>query len=262
MSTIRSISRRQALKGAAAGSLALMISPARAAAPPIKIGFSMALTGPSAPAGKVFLLGREIWRDEINQNGGLLGRPVELVYYDDQSNPAQVPGIYTKLLDLDKVDLVVSPFSTNLIAASMPVIMQKKMTYMALFGTGVNDELRYDRYFQILPNGPEGNRTLSLGFFAAAMTMEPKPRTVAVVSEDTEFGQNIAAGARENIRAAGLKIVYDHGYPPSMVDHSSTIRAVQAANPDLLFVASYPLARPVSFAPSTRLATSRACSAA
>jgi branched-chain amino acid transport system substrate-binding protein len=230
------ISRRQ-LMGAAAG-LVTMLSTALAAEP-IKIGFGMSLTGPNASGGKTFLLGREIWRDEVNAKGGLLNRPVEFVYYDDQSNPSLVPGIYSKLLDVDKVDLVVSPFSTNQIAPAMPVVMRKKMTFMALFGTGVNDEFRYDRYFQILPNGPDGNSSFSLGFFETAMMMDPKPRTVAIVGEDTEFGQNILAGARANIDKLGLKIVYDRGFPANMVDHTPIVRAIQAANPDIVFVASY-----------------------
>jgi branched-chain amino acid transport system substrate-binding protein len=75
---------------------------------PIKIGFGMALTGPLGPNGKSALLAMDIWTQETNAKGGLLGRPVKLVYYDDQSNPSTVPGIYTKLLDVDKVDLVVA----------------------------------------------------------------------------------------------------------------------------------------------------------
>ena len=80
---------------------------------PIKIGFGQSLTGFLSPNGKQALLGAEIWRDQINKAGGLLGRPVELVYYDDKSSPAEVPGIYTKLLDVDKVDLVVAAYATN-----------------------------------------------------------------------------------------------------------------------------------------------------
>jgi branched-chain amino acid transport system substrate-binding protein len=75
------------------------------AAEPIKIGFSMELTGPLAVIGETGLLAFKIWEDEVNAEGGLLGRPVKLVYYDDQSNPALVPGIYTKLIDIDKVNL-------------------------------------------------------------------------------------------------------------------------------------------------------------
>ena len=92
---------------------------------PIKIGFSLALTGPLAPNGKQALLGAKIWEEEINAKGGLLGRKVELVNYEDQSNPANIPGLYTKLLDVDKVDLVNGPYGTNLIAPALPVVMQR-----------------------------------------------------------------------------------------------------------------------------------------
>src|SRR5581483_10221257 len=110
---------------------------------PIKIGFSMALTGPLAANGKQALLGMKIWEEEINGKGGLIGRPVKLVYYDDQSNPSTVPGIYTKLLDVDKVDLVISGYATNMIAPAMPVVMQKKKTFISLFGLDVNSEFKY-----------------------------------------------------------------------------------------------------------------------
>jgi branched-chain amino acid transport system substrate-binding protein len=80
---------------------------------PIKIGYSMALTGGLSPNGKSALLAQKIWAEDTNAKGGLLGRPVKLVYYDDQSNPAKVPGIYTKLLDVDKVDLIIGAYATN-----------------------------------------------------------------------------------------------------------------------------------------------------
>jgi branched-chain amino acid transport system substrate-binding protein len=237
--TAKALTRREALATAAAAGAASLLTTARAAEP-IKIGFGMSLTGPNAAAGKMFLVGREIWRDEVNVKGGLLGRPVQFIYYDDQSNPSAVPGIYSKLLDFDKVDLVISPFGTTQIAPAMPVVMQKKMTFMALFGTGVNDSFKYDRYFQILPNGPDGIRSFSLGFFETALTMAPKPRTVALIAEDSEFGHNIVSGARANAEKLKLKIVHDHTFPPTTADHAPIVRAIQAVDPDLVFVACYP----------------------
>src|SRR3954470_23585821 len=238
MTLRHTLSRRQLLKSATGAGLVLAASRAFAA-DPIRIGFAMSLSGPNAGAGKMFLVGREIWREETNSGGGLLGRPVEFVYYDDQSNPSLVPSIYSKLLDVDKVDLVVSPFATNHIAPAMSVAMQKKMTFRALFGTGVNDAFKYDRYFQILPNGPDGNRSFSVGFFETAMSMDPKPRTVALAAEDTEFGHNVLLGARANAENAGLKVVYDRGFPPNTVDHTAIVRAIQASEPEIVFVASY-----------------------
>jgi branched-chain amino acid transport system substrate-binding protein len=226
--------------GLAATALAALGAPPVDAADPIKIGFSMPLTGGLSGGGKSVVLAFEIWKEDVNAKGGLLGRPVELVYYDDQTNPAQVPGIYSKLLDIDKVDLVVSAYGTNLIAPAMPIVMQRNLLFMALFGTGVNDTFNYDKYFQILPNGRETRLAPSLGFLETAMTMEPKPQTIALAAADAEYAQTVVAGARETVKRLGLKVVYDRSYPPSTVDYTPIVRGIQAANPDVVFVASYP----------------------
>ena len=127
-------------RGVNAGIGATLISPAlagRAAvaqgAAPIKIGFGMALTGPLAPNGQQALLGSQIWAEEVNAKGGLLGRQVQLIHYDDQSNPSTVPDIYTKLLDVDKVDLVLSGYATNMVAPAIPIVMQKGKLIIGLF---------------------------------------------------------------------------------------------------------------------------------
>jgi len=222
---------------AASGSL---LSFAAQAAQPIKIGFSMALTGGLAGAGKAALIAMEIWRDDINKKGGLLGRPVEFVYYDDATNPATVPGIYSKLLDVDKVDLVVSSYGTNEIAPAMPIVMRKKLVFPSLFGLAVNDQFHYDRYFQIMPAGPEPKLDWSHGFFALAKEQKPAPKTVAIAAADTEYTLNAAAGARKNAEQAGFKVVYDKSYPPNTTDFTPIVRAIQASNADLVYIASYP----------------------
>jgi branched-chain amino acid transport system substrate-binding protein len=207
---------------------------------PIKIGFSMALTGGLGPAGSAAVLAMEIWRDDMNKKGGLLGRNIELVYYDDASQPSTVPGIYTKLVNIDKVDLLVSGYGTNLIAPAMPIVMRNKMVFPSLFGTAVNSEFNYDRYFQIMPAGPEPKLDMSKGFFALAMAQTPKPVTVAIVAADAEFALNMAYGARTAAQKYGLKIVYDKTYPPTTTDFAPIMRAVQATHPDIVFVGSYP----------------------
>src|SRR6476646_1110796 len=176
---------------------------------PIKIGFSMALTGPLAPNGKQALLGAKIWEEEVNRKGGLIGRPVKLVYYDDQTNPSTVPGIYTKLLDVDKVDLVVGPYATNMAAPAMPVIMQKNKVFIILFGLAVNTEFKYDKFFAMIPSGPDPKPSFTLGFFETAAAQNPKPQTVALVAADAEFANNACEGARKNAEKFGFKIVYD-----------------------------------------------------
>jgi len=211
------------------------------AADPIKIGTGMALTGGFAANGKAAILAMKIWEEEINAKGGLLGRPVQLIYYDDQSNPSTVPGIFTKLLDVDKVDLICGDYGTNLLAPAMPVVIQHNMTFFALFGLDVNREFQYPRYFAMQPaGGPNPSAAFSQGFFEVAAAQNPKPKTLAIMAADAEFPHNAADGARENAKKAGLQIVYDKTYPPNTTDYSPIVRAVDAANADVVFSASYP----------------------
>lgn len=237
--------KRRTLLGLAAASLLATtsaVSPAAAqSGEPIKIGFAMALTGPLAANGKQALLGMQIWEEETNKKGGLLGRPVKLIYYDDQTNPSTVPGIYTKLLDVDKVDLVVGPYATNMIAPAMPVIMQKGKMFMTLFGLDVNHAFKYDKYFAFIPTGQSTKPSFTEGFFEVAAKQNPKPQTVALVAADAEFARNACEGARENAKKHGLKIVYDRTYPPPTTDFTPIVRAIQASNAEIVTVCSYPL---------------------
>ena len=209
-------------------------------ADPIRLGFGMALTGGLSANGKPALLALQIWKEDVNKRGGLLGRPVELVFYDDQTNPATVPGIYTKLLDVDKVDLVISGYGTNLIAPLMPIAMERKLTIIGMFGLANNEKYQYPNYFQIQPAGPDPQTSTAIGFFELAARQTPKPQTVAIVGADAEYPQNAMVGARELIKKFGFKTVYDRNYPPSTVDYTPIVRAIKATNPDILFVASYP----------------------
>jgi branched-chain amino acid transport system substrate-binding protein len=220
--------------------LAFGIAGAALAQQPLKIGFGMSLTGPLAGNGKAALIAMEIWREDVNAKGGILGRKVEFVYYDDQTNPSTVPGLYTKLLDVDKVDLVVSGYGTAVIAPAMPLMMQRNMCFMTLFGLNVNSKFNYDRYFQIMPAGPDPAVGWTRGFFEAAMSLNPKPKTVALVGADAEYPHMALEGARAHVKRLGLKVVYDKSYPPNTVDYSPIVRAIQATNPDLVYLASYP----------------------
>jgi branched-chain amino acid transport system substrate-binding protein len=210
------------------------------AADPIKIGFGIALTGGLSANGKPALLAIQIWKDDVNKKGGLLGRPVELVFYDDQTNPSTVPGIYTKLLDVDKVDLIISGYGTNLIAPLLPIAMERKLTIMGMLGLANNEKYQYPNYFQIQPAGPDPQISTAIGFFELAAKQTPKPQTVALVGADAEYPQNALVGARELAKKFGFKVVYDRTYPPSTADYTPIVRAIKATNPDIVFVASYP----------------------
>jgi branched-chain amino acid transport system substrate-binding protein len=230
---------RIAALAALCASCLLTGGPSRAAEP-ITIGFGMAMTGGLAAAGKSALLAMQIWRDEVNAKGGLLGRPVKLVYYDDQSNPATVPGIYTKLLDVDKVDLIVSGYGTNLIAPAMPIAISHNSLFLGLFGLAVNSEFHYPNYFSMLPAGPDPKHAFSAPFFEVAMAADPKPKTLALLAEDAEFPKNASEGVREIAKQDGIDIVYDRTFTPGTPDFTPIVHAIQAVNPDMVFVASYP----------------------
>jgi branched-chain amino acid transport system substrate-binding protein len=230
------LGRRLVLATAAAALLAL---PAQAA-DPVKIGFSIGLTGGNAPNGKQLIEAMELWRADVNAKGGLLGRQVEFVYYDDQTVPANVPAIYTKLIEVDKVELLLGPYGTNLIAAGLPVIAQHKRTTVGILGTAPNHTLHYPNYFAMIPLGEDPIHAFSEGFFELAKAAKPAPKTIAIVGADAEFGKNSTDGARDNAKKFGFQIVYDKLYPPNTQDFAPIVRAIQATNPDVVYVASYP----------------------
>jgi branched-chain amino acid transport system substrate-binding protein len=228
------------LSAAAALAGCVLAATAAQAAESITIGLGMALTGGLAGAGKPALLAMQIWQDDVNAKGGLLGRPVKLVYYDDQTNPSSVPGLYTKLLDVDKVDFIVSGYGTNLITPATPIAISHKQLFLGLFGLAVNREFEYSKYFSMLPTGPGPVHVQPDTFLKVAMQSTPKPKRLAIVGADAEYPKKSTEGARDIAKELGLKIVYDSSYPPTTADFSPIVRAVQATNPEIVFVASYP----------------------
>src|SRR5436853_544934 len=204
--------------------IGLALTGAALAQQPLKIGFGMSLTGPLAGNGKAALIAMQIWAEDVNAKGGILGRKVELVYYDDQTNPSTVPSIYNKLLDVDKVDLLVSGYGTNVIAPAMPIVMQRNMAFMGLFGLNVNSKFNYDRYFQIMPAGPEPAIGWTQGFFDTAMSLAPKPQTIALFGAAAEYPALALEGAGEQVKRTVLQLGYDKTYPPNTSDFTPTVR--------------------------------------
>jgi len=231
--------RLSATIGFGAAGLVLSLAPAQAA-DPIKIGLSLSLTGATAPAGRQVQTGLEIWRDHVNAQGGLLGRPVELVYYDDQANPANAPGIYAKLMGVDKVDLLIGPYSTNVIAAALPAIIQNKRMTIGIFGLGANREYKYAKYFSMNSQGASP-RNYSRGFYQLALQQQPKPTRVALVGADVEFSRNALDGARENAKEFGFNVVYERTYPLANTEYATIVRSMQAATPDIVYAATLPV---------------------
>ena len=230
-------SRRDLLKAVAGLTLATGI-PARSALAQdlIRVGFSISQTGPNAGGGQAALLALRMWADDINARGGLLGRKVELVVYDDQGSASMTPGIYAKLIDVDKVDLLIAPFGSVPTAPILPLAKERKLLLMGNFSFQVNARVQHDMWFHNAPWNDAAS--WSEGFFKIGQAQGS--RSIAFLAADNEFAQNLANGARELAKQAGFKTVYDQNYPPSTVDFSAMVRGIRAARPEMVFVASYP----------------------
>jgi branched-chain amino acid transport system substrate-binding protein len=222
-------SRRDLLKAGAALAATAGIPGGRAFAQqgPVKIGMSMPQTGTLGPGGQAALLALRMWVDETNQKGGLLGRKIEFIVYDDQGNPANTPGIYTKLLDVDRVDLLIAPYATVPTAPIMPLVKERGLLLMGNFSFQVNAKVQHDMWFN---NSPWNDAaSWSEGFMRAGQKAGAK--TIAFLAADQEFAQNLANGARALAKKANVKFVYDQNYPPATTDFSSLIRGIRAARP-------------------------------
>ncbi len=209
---------------------------ASAQQPPIKIGMSMPATGGLAAGGKSSLIGIEIWRDDVNAKGGLLGRRVEIITYDDKSSASESPAIYAKLLDVDKVDILFAPYATVQTAPIMPIVKQRGLLFMGNFSFQVNSKVGHDMWFNNAPWGPADSWAkafMDIGAKAGAKSM-------AILAADQEFAQNVARTAKTVAGERSLPVVYEQNYPPNTVEFSSMIRALKASKPDMVFVASYP----------------------
>ncbi len=230
--------RLDLIKGAAAAALAAigLGMPAIAQQGPIKIGMSMPLTGGLAAGGKSSLVGIEVWRDDINAKGGLLGRKVELVVYDDKSSASETPAIYAKLLDVDKVDLLFAPYATVPTAPLMPMVKQRGLLLIGNFSFQVNHTVKHDMWFNNAPWGPADTwprNFVDLGIKHGA-------KTIAIIAADQEFAQNLAKIAKGIAAEKNITVVYEQNYPPATVEFSSMVRAIKASKADMVFVMSYP----------------------
>ncbi len=209
------------------------------ASAPIRIGYCLSLTGPLADNSRSARLAHDIWREDVNSRGGLLRRPVELVCYDDRADATLVPGIYERLMNEDKVDLVIGGYGTNTLLPAMPLITERQRFFVGLMGLGVNNALAYPNYFAMIPTGPDPNAALTEGFFALGAEQRPRPTTVALVSANAEFSRNPILGAKANAEKYGIRIVHEATYPLTTENFASVIDAVAESGCDLLFLCSY-----------------------
>jgi branched-chain amino acid transport system substrate-binding protein len=208
-------------------------------APPIRIGYSLSLTGPVGSNSRSVKLAHDIWQEDVNARGGLLGRRVEMICHDDHADASLVPDFYRRLMDIEGVDIVIGGYGTNSIVAAMPLVIERQRFFIGLMGLGVNNTLHYPNYFAMIPTGLAPNASLTEGFFELASQQRPKPETIALLSAEAEFSLNPIIGARENAKKYGFRIVHESVYPLSSSNFVSLIDKVSENKCDILFLCSY-----------------------
>jgi branched-chain amino acid transport system substrate-binding protein len=206
---------------------------------PLRIGYCLSLTGALASNGKTAQLAHQIWQENVNKNGGLLDRPVELICLDDQTNPNLVADIYKRLIDVEKVDLVVGGYGDSSVAPAMPLVIERKKFFLGLMALAVNAKFHYPQYFVMIPTGPHPNLALTEGFFQIAGQQNPKPETVAILVADAPFSQSPTQGAKENLARQGMRVISESKYPLSTKDFSPYMEELKKLNPDVIFLCSY-----------------------
>jgi branched-chain amino acid transport system substrate-binding protein len=213
-----------------------------ASSEPLKIGASLPLTGDFAEPGVAAKQGYEIWQELVNKNGGLLGRQVELIIKDDQSDQNVIVSDYNALIQKEKVDLLLGTFSSLLNLPASAVAERNKMLFVE--PAGGSPEM-FSRGFKYLFFAQQATSQHQADLFAEWVTGLPddeKPKSAAYVIADDPFGGPVAEGIKEKLEAAGVETVYSKVYPPETVNFDATAAAVASKKPDVIAQGSAGLA--------------------
>ncbi|MDH2401821.1 amino acid ABC transporter substrate-binding protein [Bradyrhizobium sp. SSUT18] len=229
--------RRTALKLAlafAAAGIGARLDAAPAAGAPVRIGSTLALTGPLAQTALLHKVSAEVAVEQINLAGGLLGRPIEWVLYDDQSKPEVARSLYEKLITADKVDLLIGPYATSGILAAA-VVAQRHGKLLVHYSLGIPSLVTYDMAFPATPFGPEPNKTLPAKVFDLLARSKTPPRSVAFVASKFPSVQFVTNGAKKVAEERGLSVVLDLEYDFGTRDFGAIAARVKEANADFLW---------------------------
>src|SRR5438132_13770413 len=201
---------------------------------PIRIGASLSLTGTYAKLGKNQHEGYKLCERDLNAKGGVLGRKVEIVVYDDQSAPPTAVRLYEKLITEDKVDGVMGPYSSPVTEAAANVTEKYKKVMVSPLAATTSIFKKGRKYIFMVISPAEG-------YLEGLVDMAVKRglKTIAIVNEDTLFSKAAAAGAVDLAKKKGLQVVFTEAYPKGNTDFSALLTKVKAANPDVLAAATY-----------------------
>lgn len=216
---------------------------------PIKIGYSVSLAGDFSDDGHALQKGYELWRDNVNKNGGLLGRQIQLVSYNDNSDPQQVATNYQKLITSDKVDLLLGPFSTLLTAQAAPVA--QKYGFALVEGAGTGKKVFTSNFSTIF--GASAPSEFYLGTFAQfilALPAAQRPKSIAYSTVDNPFAIPQVAYGKKLFDAGQMKTVFDNTnkpYPEEQNDVSPIAKQIIAQKADVVIMGTVGVADCVSF---------------
>jgi len=202
--------------------------------PPIRVGVTVSLSGEYAVSGKLELEGIRMWVHDINQRGALLGRTVELVHYDDKSQPATSAALYERLITQDKVDLLLGPYGSDITMAASTVAEQHNFPMVA---TGAaSGDIWARGYHNIFGVDAQADHYMDLLIESAAGA---GLKTIALVYGDSDFPRKVAAGARVQAAQHDMRIVVDKEYVPEHADYAGLVKMMKAARPDLVIGGTY-----------------------
>jgi branched-chain amino acid transport system substrate-binding protein len=232
------VSRREVVAGIGGLAALAAAGPVFAQAPagkPIKIGQALALTGPFAQTGLIHKMVSEYYVDRLNKNGGLLGRPVQYILYDDQSKPDISRTLYEKLLTSDDVDLILAPYGTASILAAMGVAARYNKVFIQNT-MGVPSLAPYKGHFSALVSGPDPSVSLPNKIIDCYNSTGNGPKTIAVVTSKFPSAEDMAKGMRTQAVKRGLKDVGFLEYETGTLDYGPVAARVKEADPDYMFV--------------------------
>jgi len=212
----------------------LLAGVAAEAQKPIRIGASLSQTGPFAPIGQSQLRAYQLCVKHTNEKGGVLGRKLELIVEDDQSQAATAVGIYEKLMTHDKVDAILGPYSSPITEAVANVNEKYKMPMVASLAATTSIFRKGRKFIFMVPSAAEV-------YLEGLIDMAAKKglKSVAVINEDTIFPKAIAQGTIELAKKKRLQVVFAEAYPKGTTDFSAILTKVRAANPDVISAATY-----------------------
>jgi branched-chain amino acid transport system substrate-binding protein len=212
---------------------------------PIKVGGSLGLTGVFSGPSAGYIATYEYWAEQVNANGGLLGRPVELIIYDDESTAATAQTLYQRLINEDQVDLLLAPYTTAVSSAIVPIAEQNEMVVWN--GGFINEVIfRQSEWVVTSYTRTEGDTTLPVFELIDRMDEAERPTRVGIVTEQNPFslavrdGYEGEGGARAYANERGMEIVLDEEYPPTTTDFASLIQRARDADVEVFFGLSLP----------------------